>query len=309
MDAKEIRTRRRYAGLTQAVLAAQLGVTANTVARWEQGKIKPGPRKAKELRDYFRGGSDPVDLWAQHQAAIYSLSNGMLIAQAGASNPPPLPRPDVSYLEIIKGIVRMQAAGNACGVTTVAIGSLALGAHSLIRGTKDFDVMGPTREDLPCFLAAARKAGFEGGGIPSLPAKRPPLVMERHFTNMTWPTVLIAGKPMGADVMIRDSGFLDHVLDRALLAQTAYGPIRVARLEDVLLLKLLSWRMKDSYDLQWALSLRPDIDRAYISRWAKKLRVEDRWEDLLTDVDKAGLKGWDTDRPRAAPKKRRGRKP
>lgn len=37
MTKDELRRLRRKAGLTQAALAQRLGVTATTVARWEQG--------------------------------------------------------------------------------------------------------------------------------------------------------------------------------------------------------------------------------------------------------------------------------
>jgi transcriptional regulator with XRE-family HTH domain len=38
-----IRTLRTEAGLSQAGLAARLGVAANTVARWERGEMAPPP--------------------------------------------------------------------------------------------------------------------------------------------------------------------------------------------------------------------------------------------------------------------------
>lgn len=39
MTSSEVRQIRKRLGLTQAELAAQLGVTASSVARWEQGVI------------------------------------------------------------------------------------------------------------------------------------------------------------------------------------------------------------------------------------------------------------------------------
>ena len=38
MDGPELQRLRTHAGLTQAALAARLGVAPNTVARWEQGQ-------------------------------------------------------------------------------------------------------------------------------------------------------------------------------------------------------------------------------------------------------------------------------
>jgi predicted ATPase/DNA-binding CsgD family transcriptional regulator/DNA-binding XRE family transcriptional regulator len=63
LAADEIRTRRLRLGLTQAELAAWLGVTANTVARWERGEIRPAhpARVARRLARIGRtnGTSQP----------------------------------------------------------------------------------------------------------------------------------------------------------------------------------------------------------------------------------------------------------
>src|SRR5947209_7656948 len=41
MLASELRSRRQKMGLTQAALAARLGVSSNTVARWERDEPRP----------------------------------------------------------------------------------------------------------------------------------------------------------------------------------------------------------------------------------------------------------------------------
>jgi transcriptional regulator with XRE-family HTH domain len=38
----ELKQARKTLGLTQAALAERLGVSANTVARWERGNLEPG---------------------------------------------------------------------------------------------------------------------------------------------------------------------------------------------------------------------------------------------------------------------------
>jgi transcriptional regulator with XRE-family HTH domain len=42
MTGRELASARRRAGLTQAALAEKIGVTANTVARWERGEMRIG---------------------------------------------------------------------------------------------------------------------------------------------------------------------------------------------------------------------------------------------------------------------------
>ncbi len=41
MDGQQIRQRRLQLGLTQAQLAAKVGVDVKTVSRWENGKMRP----------------------------------------------------------------------------------------------------------------------------------------------------------------------------------------------------------------------------------------------------------------------------
>lgn len=51
--AEEIRTGRLLARLTQVQLAAELGVTPNTVARWERGEIHPQGVTARLLQEWL----------------------------------------------------------------------------------------------------------------------------------------------------------------------------------------------------------------------------------------------------------------
>jgi transcriptional regulator with XRE-family HTH domain len=46
---EELRTRRAALGLSQAQLAGRLGISQQTVSRWESGSAIPGPRRIAEL--------------------------------------------------------------------------------------------------------------------------------------------------------------------------------------------------------------------------------------------------------------------
>lgn len=48
---EELRLRRSELGLSQGRLAALLGVSQQTVSRWESGSAAPGPRRIAELAD------------------------------------------------------------------------------------------------------------------------------------------------------------------------------------------------------------------------------------------------------------------
>ncbi|MDP2659558.1 MAG: helix-turn-helix domain-containing protein [Dehalococcoidia bacterium] len=50
MEKEAIKALRLACGESQSQFASRLGVTANTVARWEQGVISPGLYYAEKLR-------------------------------------------------------------------------------------------------------------------------------------------------------------------------------------------------------------------------------------------------------------------
>ncbi len=72
MQPKELNRIRRRLGLTQAALAAQVGVTGNTVARWERGEVPIGPVAARLLHE------------------LDHLHSSRLVAQANFRIDPPL---------------------------------------------------------------------------------------------------------------------------------------------------------------------------------------------------------------------------
>jgi len=56
MEASELRRLRRRAGLTQAALAARLGIKPNTVARWEQQVRSISEPMARLIRIVLQSG-------------------------------------------------------------------------------------------------------------------------------------------------------------------------------------------------------------------------------------------------------------
>ena len=50
MTATQIKQLRKTIGYTQAKLAEEIGVTSNTIARYERGELKPSPPVMKLLK-------------------------------------------------------------------------------------------------------------------------------------------------------------------------------------------------------------------------------------------------------------------
>lgn len=71
-----------------------------------------------------------------------------------------------------------------------------------------------------------------------------------------------------------------------LLAETEYQREALARAkdgyltaEDVLIHKLIAWRLRDQDDVRSILEAGTEIDSSYVERWVKAWGVEDRWRD------------------------------
>ncbi len=52
MLSNELKLIRQKALLTQELFAAEVGVTASTINRWEHGKVKPNITAMKNIRDF-----------------------------------------------------------------------------------------------------------------------------------------------------------------------------------------------------------------------------------------------------------------
>jgi len=82
----------------------------------------------------------------------------------------------------------------------------------------------------------------------------------------------------------RDGDALDLIV-----AGTPYQHLAIARarrgeltIEDVLVHKLIAWRLKDRADIASILSTGVQFDAEYVAHWAGEWEVTDRWSEALT---------------------------
>src|SRR5689334_7674927 len=78
----ELRLRRRALGLTQAGLAAEFGVTPNTLARWERGEIRmASPERIRRLLEHLESSKSDagtgIDVARQPPAAQHNLPGAL----------------------------------------------------------------------------------------------------------------------------------------------------------------------------------------------------------------------------------------
>ncbi|MDY0001536.1 MAG: hypothetical protein RBU30_09600 [Polyangia bacterium] len=78
------------------------------------------------------------------------------------------------------------------------------------------------------------------------------------------------------DLLVAKTAFQVELLARAVPVP---GSLAVATPEDLIVLKLISYRSRDQVDLR-SLSESPDLDWAYVERWADAWEVGDRLQDL-----------------------------
>ena len=87
------------------------------------------------------------------------------------------------------------------------------------------------------------------------------------------------------DLFFARSDFLRAAMARR--QQTTLGDVQaeVLSVEDLVLLKLLAYRLKDRVDIQDMLLLNPTPDMGYLNHWASQLGLEDRLGESLADMD------------------------
>jgi hypothetical protein len=81
--------------------------------------------------------------------------------------------------------------------------------------------------------------------------------------------IFIRGRGARVDALLVETAYQDEAHRRAV-----NGTLTV---EDVIVHKLIAWRAKDQDDIESIMSTRPELDLAYIARWAAEWQVDNRW--------------------------------
>lgn len=88
---------------------------------------------------------------------------------------------------------------------------------------------------------------------------------------------------LDVDVFLVDSPFQDEMLRRAQITELDEFKARVISPEDLILLKLLAARYRGLGDVMDILFMQGQLDEAYLRRWAERLGVFDKLEQVLKE--------------------------
>lgn len=177
--------------------------------------------------------------------------------------------------EIVPGVDVLGALGaifDGLGIRAVVIGATAANRYRReVRLTGDLDLLvgshGPGLERLEGALRAAGwsvERGTPDGAV----------LRARHAT-------------LGVvDLLLAETDYQRLAIERASIERRADGTtLRVLRIEDVLVHKLIAGRARDRADIEDILACRPELDVAYVERWAEYWDVLSLWYELRREVE------------------------
>lgn len=161
------------------------------------------------------------------------------------------------------------------------MGNLALCAHAIPQPTYDADFsVALTRDELPRMFAAAEAAGFEtpqtyAGGWINTVGGLSVIKLQRR----------VAGNVIDLDLFLAESPFAREALERRQFLAAEGLEAYFVSPEDLILFKLLAFRLKDRVDIGDILFVQGTLDEIYLREWAERLHISAELETALSERD------------------------
>jgi hypothetical protein len=154
------------------------------------------------------------------------------------------------------------------------MGGLAVRAYAIPRATADIDfTLALSRGRLPSLYNALEEQNYsvpepyKSGWVDQV--KRMHLVKLKRY---------VGGRGIDVDLFLAESPFQIEVLERRRLADVEGRQLWIASPEDLVLLKLVSGRLRDWLDVGDVFFTQADLDVEYMRRWAVELDIEKELE-------------------------------
>lgn len=165
----------------------------------------------------------------------------------------------------------------ASGRPGAFIGGLGVIVWGRPRVTQDLDLL----VDLPArcvrdFLALASERGY------LFDVEEAALLSEGGFLR-----IIHSDEPaIPLDLLVADTPLAEQAIQRAKAVPLEGAEVPLISGEDLLLLKLVAFRPKDTFDIEGLVdALGERLDRAYLERWAARLGLEGRLAAMLGELD------------------------
>lgn len=180
-----------------------------------------------------------------------------------------------AYSEILR---KATGALDKTGVCWALIGGAAVMARGRIRGTRDFDVLlhsslKPGAQGARELIARLQDLGFahlSRGDVHPLET----VTLHRFWYPVT------AAASTGVDIQFSHDPYLDSLAERAQRLQLAGVEVPVATAEDLVVLKLISFRPIDRADAIELVARTQEFDAAYVEGKAAEFGQSQRWMEV-----------------------------
>jgi hypothetical protein len=165
-------------------------------------------------------------------------------------------------------VAAVAALLSAQGVSWVVMGAVAANRYRReVRLTGDLDLLVASHGSNGL---GALEASFENAGWSVRRGSADGAILRlRHAT-------------LGAvDLVLAETEYQREAIERAASEVSGAGvPLRVLRIEDVLVHKLIAGRPRDLADIEDILARRPELDETYVQRWVAYWDVGELWQQL-----------------------------
>ncbi len=150
---------------------------------------------------------------------------------------------------------------------------VVMGAVAANRYRRDVRLTG----DLDLLVASHGPAGLDA--------------LEAAFASASWTVrrgsadgaiLRLRHETLGAvDLVLAETEYQREAIERATSEISSEGvPLRVLRIEDVLVHKLIAGRPRDIADIEDILARQPALDEGYVARWVAYWEVGELWQRL-----------------------------